>query len=153
MTNETGTGTPEPTTPSGPTPGEAWGAVLTRMSDFGVAVTVWAGAAANEPDTKEKLDQVRAGIDEIVVKVDTVVSRVARSQAGQTIGDAAHTMAVAAAPHVRDLFSELSDIFGNAASRVDKAAKDATAVSAPPAEAPPAPPAVPNAEEPVVPER
>jgi hypothetical protein len=100
------------------------------MSDFGVAVTVWAGAAAAEPDTKEKLDQVRAGIDEIGTKLDAAVGRAVRSQAGQAIGDAAHAVAEATAPHVRGVFSELSDMFGKAASRVDATMK-AAAESAP----------------------
>jgi len=136
MSDETGTAqsatTSEPDSPStpGPSTGEAWDAVLARMGDFGVAVTVWAGAAANEPETKERLDQVRAGIDEIGTKLDAAVGRAVRSQAGQAIGDAARTVAEATAPTVRDVFSELSGMFGRAASRVDETVKAAAAESA-----------------------
>jgi len=151
MSDETRTAesatTPEPEPPAapGPSTGEAWDAVLARMSDFGVAVSVWAGAAANEPETKERLDEVRAGIDEIGTKLDAAVGRAVRSQAGQAIGDAARTVAEATAPTVRDVFSELSNMFGRAASRVDATVKAAAADSAP-VEEPASPPSSPESE-------
>jgi hypothetical protein len=145
MTDETGSTTPDQTPHSGPTTSEAWDAVLARMSDFGVAVTAWAGAAAKEPDTKEKLDQIRAGIDGIEMRTDAALGRAVRSQAGQAIGDAAHTAAEVAAPHVRNLFAELADIFGKAATKVDETMKDTGSASVPPVDtASPAAPADPN---------
>lgn len=134
MADETGLPESEPTMPSGPTPGEAWDDVLARLSALGDAVTRWAKAAANEPDTKQKLDQVRAGIDEIGQKADAALGRAVRSdlghqvregaeQAGQAMSDAVQQVSQAAGPHLKNVFSEISDIFGKAAVRVDEATR------------------------------
>lgn len=148
MADETGLPEPEPTMPSGPTPGEAWDDVVARLSGLGDAVTRWAKAAANEPDTKQKLDQVRVGIDEIGQKADAALGRAVRSdlghqvregaeQAGQAMSDAVQQVSQAAGPHLKNVFSEISDIFGKAAVRVDEATRSQS--DSPPPAAPPVP--------------
>jgi len=162
MTDDTGLPTPEPPTPSGPSSTEAWNDVLARMSDLGEAVTRWAKATANEPDTKQKLDQVRAGINDIGQKADAALGRAVRSdignqvregaeQAGQAFSDAAQHVTQAAAPHMKSAFAGLSDVFGKAAAKVDEAAhrhqSETTAHAedtAPAQTAPPASPATPE---------
>jgi hypothetical protein len=119
------TSSPEPTT------GEAWDAVVARMNDLSAAVGRWTRAAANEPDTKDKLDQFRAGIDDIGMKADAALGRAVRSEAGRAIGDAAHAVGDVAAPHVKNLFAELADIFEKAARKVDEATQ--TPAKTPPA--------------------
>lgn len=132
--------TPEPNTPelqpvapSGPSAGEAWDDVISRMTDLGDAVGRWAKAAANDPNAHQKLDQVRTGINDIAQKADAALGHVVHSefgqqvkggaeQAGQAISDAAQQMTQAAAPHVRNAFAGLSDVFGKAAAKMDEAA-------------------------------
>lgn len=163
MIDETGHPDPEPTDPSGQTAGDAWDDVLERLSGLGDAVTRWVKAAANEPDAKEKLGQVSAGINDIGQKLDAALGRAVRSdlgqqvkegaeQAGQAISDAAQHVTDVAAPHVANAFSGLSDAFGKAAARMDEAIRRHPE-SAPPVEgAPPAAPAVPTEDDPASPE-
>jgi hypothetical protein len=143
MTDESGLPDTEPTGTTRPT-GEAWEDVMARMSDLGEAVARWVRAAANEPDTKEKLDQVRAGIDDIGQKADAALGRAVRSElgqqvkegaehAGQAMSDAAQRVTDVAAPHVKNAFAGLSDVFGKAAARVDEATQRHSE-SAPPVE-------------------
>ena len=171
MTDDTSTPTPEPSTPSGPGTGDAWNEVVARMNDLADAVSAWAKAAANEPDTKQKLDQMRGGINNIARKADAVADRVASSdpgrqfmdgaeQAGQALSDAAQQVSQSAAPHMRNAFAGISDVFGKAAARVDEATRrreqhasapgesEKTPDAAPAAPAIPAsPPASPPADE------
>jgi hypothetical protein len=132
MTDETGLPGTGSTDPLGPTPSEAWNDVVGRLSDLGDAVVRWVKAAADEPDTKAKLDQVRAGIDEIGKRADAALGRAVRSdighqvvegaeQAGQAIRGVAQQVSHAAAPAVRSTLAGLSDAFGKAAAKVDEA--------------------------------
>ena len=115
-------------TPAAPTASQAWQNVLARMSDLGDAMGQWTKAAANEADTKERLEQVRAGINDIAHKADTALgyseSKLGQQvnkgaeQAGQAFGDAAQRMRAATEPHVKDAFADLSEIFGKAAERM-----------------------------------
>jgi len=161
MTDETRIPDPEPNGTSSPT-GEAWEDVVARMNDLGEAVARWVRAAANEPDTKEKLDRVRAGIDDIGQKADAALGRAVRSdlgqqvkegaeQAGQAMSDAAQRVTDVAAPHVKNAFAGLSDVFGKAAARVDEATHRHPE-PAPADEAPTPAPEVPAEDDPASPE-
>lgn len=142
MTDETDhtPSVPEPSTletppaaPSGPSALEAWEDVVTRMSDLGDAVARWAKAAANDPTARQKLAQIRGGINDIGQKADAAFGQVANSEftkqvmdgaehAGQAINDAAQHVSQAAAPHMKNAFAGLSDAFGKAAAKMDEAA-------------------------------
>jgi hypothetical protein len=138
MNDETALSDAEPAPEPRVTAGEAWQTVVARMGDLSAALTAWASASANEPDTKEKLDQVRAGIDEIRTKADAAMGAAMRSQAGQAIGNAAKTVTDATAPHVSTLFTELSNIFATAARKVDEATRTPEQPPAPAEDAAPA---------------
>jgi hypothetical protein len=115
-------------TPAAPTASQAWQNVLARMSDLGAAMEQWTKTAASEVDTKQKFEQVRAGINDIAHKADTALGHAeselgpqvkeGAEQAGQAFGDAAQRMREATEPHVKDAFADLSDIFGKAADRM-----------------------------------
>ena len=115
--------------PAAPTASQAWKDVLARMSDLGDSMAQWTKVAAHESDTKKKLDQVRAGIDEMARKADATLGQVESSdlgqqvmggagQAGQAFGDAAQRMRDATEPHVKSAFADLSDAFGKAAAKM-----------------------------------
>jgi len=135
-----------PVVPSGPSALEAWEEVVTRMSDLGDAVGRWAKAAANDPTARQKLAQIRGGINEIGRKADAAFGQVANSefthqvkdgaeQAGQAISDAAQHVSQAAAPHMKNAFAGLSDAFGKAAAKMDEAAHRHAETPAAPVEA------------------
>jgi hypothetical protein len=136
------TPTPEPThddgaTPdSAPAPGsptaDAWNDVVSRMSELGIALSAWAKSAADDPQNKQRLEQVRAGVDEMARQADVAFGRVTSSdfgqqvsqgaqQAGDAIGGAAQQVSDVAAPHVATALSGLAGVFGRAAAKVDEA--------------------------------
>jgi|GEM_PF-1861421 len=131
-----------PAVPSGPSALEAWEEVVTRMSDLGDAVARWARAATNDPTARQKLAQIRGGINDIGQKADAAFGQVANSeftqqvkdgaeQAGQAISDAAQQVSQAAAPHMKNAFAGLSDVFGKAAAKMDEAARRHAETAAP----------------------
>ena len=115
-------------TPVAPTASQAWQNVLERMSDLGAAMEQWTKTAANEADTRQKFEQVRSGINGIAQEADTALGHAeselgqqvkeSAEQAAQAFGDAAQRMREATEPHVKNAFSDLSDIFGKAAARM-----------------------------------
>ena len=115
-------------TSTAPTASQAWQNVLDRMSDLGAAMEQWTKTAASEADTRQKFEQVRAGINDIAQKADTALGHAegklgqqvveGAEQAAQAFGDAAQRMREATEPHVKNAFSDLSDIFGKAAARM-----------------------------------
>ena len=182
MSDETGTPIPEqppaaapdaaapeapPAPPAdGPEVAEAWREVVARMTDLGEAVTAWAKAAADNPENRRHLEEVRVGVNDMASKAGSAFSDMSgdlgqqmaqgAQQAGQAIGDTAQKVSDAAAPHVASAFAGLADVFGRAAHRVDEAVKRqesgaqaapagesqpaAEPTATPPAPAPPAPP-------------
>lgn len=143
--------TPIPPKPSGPGPSEAWDRVVASMAELGDAIAAWTRSAADDPQNRQRLDQVKAGVDDLGKKADSAFEQVKGSdfgqqvsegaqQAGQAIGDAAQQVQQTAAPHVASAFSGLADMFGKAAAKVDEAVSRDRAPSAPAAE-PPSPPA------------
>ena len=115
-------------TSTAPTASQAWQNVLERMSDLGAAMEQWTKMAASEADTRQKFEQVRAGINDIAQKADSALGHAesklgqqvveGAEQAGQAFGDAAQRMREATEPHVKNAFADLSDIFGKAAARM-----------------------------------
>lgn len=116
---------------------EAWGEVLASMVALGDALSAWAKAAANEPDAKRHLDELRSGVNEMARQADAAVSSMTgsdfgkqvsegASQAGEAIGAAAAELSQAAAPHVATAFAGLADVFGRAAQKVGEAATSST---------------------------
>jgi len=147
----------DPGDPGDPTPDpaarEAWDEVVVSMTDLGDAVARWARAATNDPAAKQKLGQIRGGINDIAGKAETAFSQVTESdvgkqfaqgaeQAGQAIGDAAQQFSTAAAPHVKSAFAGLASAFSRAADKVDEAARshEANSTASPAPAANPAPP-------------
>jgi hypothetical protein len=162
--------TPEPPTdPSGPSASEAWADVVARMSELGAAVTTWTRAAADNPENRRRLEDVRNGVNDMAKQADAAVSRVTSTdvgqqvksgagEVGQAIGDAAQKVSDAAAPHVATAFAGLASAFGRASHMVEEAAaRQKAAAASPPAEAatqesapdttPPAPPTPPTTGE------
>ena len=147
MSDDPDTQNPEQT--PGPSANDAWSSVVTRMTELGAAISQWAKAAADDPENREKLEEFRAGVNDMARKADAAFSQVTATdvgrqfaegaqQAGQAIGDAAQQVSKAAAPHVATAFAGLADMLGRAATRLDETANrdekpDSTA-SAPPAE-------------------
>jgi hypothetical protein len=138
-----GEGAPEPvaeaaeTAAAAASASEAWGDVLASMVTLGDAISAWARAAANEPDAKRHLDELRSGVNEMARQADAAVSSVTggdfgkqvsegASQAGDAIGAAAAELSQAAAPHVATAFAGLADVFGRAAQKVSEAASSST---------------------------
>jgi hypothetical protein len=102
------------------------------MGELGSALSAWAKSAADDPMNKQRLNQVRAGVDEMARQADAALGRVTSSdfgqqvsqgaqQAGDAIGDAAQQVSAAAAPHVATALSGLASVFGKAAVKVDEA--------------------------------
>jgi hypothetical protein len=151
---------------AGPTASEAWADVVARMGELGAAMSAWAKAAADNPDNRRHLDEVRSGVNDMAGKAEAAFAEVAASdfgqqvkagatEAGEAIGDAAQKVSAAAAPHVASAFAGLADVFGRAAHKVGEAAdRQSAATPAPPAQASDAPapdpaaPAPPTAPEP-----
>jgi ElaB/YqjD/DUF883 family membrane-anchored ribosome-binding protein len=113
------------------TASQAWQEVLARMSDLGDAMAQWTKVAAHEAGTKKKLDQVRAGVDDMAKKANATLGHAesefgqqmkeGAEQAGQAFGDATQRMRDATEPHVKMAFAELSDAFGKAAAMMGEA--------------------------------
>jgi hypothetical protein len=119
--------------PTGPSAGEAWSDVVTSLAHLGDSIAAWTRAAADNPENRRHLEEVRAGVGDIARKADAAFSSVASSDfgqqvkdgaadAGQAIGDTAQKVSDAAAPHVATAFAGLADAFGRAAARVNEAA-------------------------------
>jgi hypothetical protein len=154
---------------AGPSASEAWAEVVTRMSELSAAVGAWAKAAADNPENRRHLDDVRNGVNSIAKEAADALDSVTRSDFGQqvksgaedagtAIGDAAAKVSDAAAPHVATAFAGLADFFGKAAHSVGEAAQrqkeaaasgGATEVDSdePPASEPAPPPAPPIPDE------
>jgi len=128
VTVKKSTPTSKSKTPAAPTSTQAWQNVLARMSDLGDAVGQWTKVAANEADTKQKFEQVRADINDIAQKAAIALGQAESEsgqqvkkgieQAGQAFGDAAQRMRDATEPHVKSAFADLSDAFGKAAAKM-----------------------------------
>ena len=128
MTVKKSTSASKSKTSAAPAASQAWQNVLERMSDLGGAMEQWTKTVAGEADTRQKFEQVRAGINDIAQKADTALGHAeselgqqvkeGAEQAGQAFGDAAQRMREATEPHVKTAFSDLSDIFGKAAARM-----------------------------------
>ena len=126
MTVKRSTAGPKSKAQAAPTARQAWQDVLARVSDLGDSMDQWTKAAASEADTKQKLEHVREGINEIAQRADTALGR-AESELGQRVNEgaeqasrafsaAAQRIREATEPHVRDAFADLSDAFGKAAA-------------------------------------
>lgn len=138
---------------TGPSAGEAWAGVIVKLGELGDAISAWAKAAADTPENREHIDEVRAGVNDMAKQANEAFSTVASSdfgrqvaegatQMGTTIGETAQEFGQAAAPHVASAFAGLANAFGRAAEKMGDAA-------APPT--PPEPPAatpMPSAEPP-----
>ena len=151
------------------TAGEAWAEVVTRMGELSDAVSAWARAAADNPENRRHLDDVRNGVNNVAKEAaaafDSVTStdfgqqvKSGAEEAGTAIGDAAQKVSDAAAPHVATAFAGLAGVFGRAAQKVEEAAarqkdsagaaeSEATASDGTAAPKPPAPPAPPVPDE------
>jgi hypothetical protein len=128
------------------------------MGELGLALSAWARSAADDPQNKQRLEQVKAGVNEMARQADNAFGKVTSTdfgqqvsqgaqQAGDAIGDAAQQVSDAAAPHVATALSGLAGVFGRAAAKVDEAvnreraaqqAAEAPATPAPAAQEPPA---------------
>lgn len=151
--------------PSGPSASEAWSDVVARMTDLSTAVAAWARAAADNPENRRHLDEVRNGVNDMAKQADAAFAHVTSTEFGQqvksgaeeagaAIGDAAQKVSDAAAPHVATAFAGLAGVFGRAAQKVEEAAqrqKEPTAASEAPHTAPPVPQDAPTAEAPAPP--
>ena len=174
MTDEIPTSDPTPTPAPEPTadvdPGaapapatatvDAWNDVVARMGELGLALSAWAKSAVDDPQNKQRLEQVKTGVNEMARQADVAFGKVTSSdfgqqvsqgaqQAGDAIGGAAQQVSDAASPHVATALSGLAGFFGQAAAKVDEAvnrdrsaekpaADSATPAPAAPAEVPPA---------------
>jgi hypothetical protein len=149
-TPDAGAGPESASAPGSPT-AEAWNDVVARMSELGTALSAWARSAADDPQNKQRLEQVRAGVDEMARQADVAFGKVTSSdfgqqvsqgaqQAGDAIGGAAQQVSDVAAPHVATALSGLAGVFGRAAAKVDEAVnRDRSAEKPPDAAAAPAP--------------
>jgi hypothetical protein len=136
--------------PAGPTANEAWGDVVSRLGDLRDAISAWARAAADTPENRKHLADVRSGLDEAARQANEAFSAAASSdfgrqvadsatQVGAKIGSTAQEMGQAAAPHVASAFAGIADAFGRAAEKVQEAAapsRPGEEPSAPAAESP-----------------
>jgi hypothetical protein len=120
------------TQPSGPSANEAWSDVVGRLGDLRDAVSAWAKQAADTPENRKHLDDVRSGLDEAARHANEAFSAAASSdfgrqvadgatQVGAKIGSAAQEMSQAAAPHVASAFAGIADAFDRAAEKVEEA--------------------------------
>jgi hypothetical protein len=131
----------EPRT-AGPSAGEAWSSVIVAIADLGDAVAAWARAAADDPENRRHVEEVRASVNDMAKNADAAFSGMADTDfgkqvrkgaddAGQVFADTAQKMSDAAAPHVASAFAGLADVFGRAAQKAGEAAAQApTAKSA-----------------------
>lgn len=137
---------PAPEPPAGPGVSEAWNDVVTKMNELGDAIAGWAKAAANDPENKRHLDEMKAGFDQLTSKASATVNEVAQSDIGQQVGDAANQAgaavsqaAEAAAPHVASAFGAIGAAFGRAAEKMEGAVSRPAGPPPPAPEPPPAP--------------
>ncbi len=121
-------------TSAGPSASDAWKDVVARMAEFGAAISRWAKSAADDPENRARLEQLKSGMNDIARKTDAAFSSAMDSdfgrqvqqgaeQAGKAIGDAAQEISQAAAPHVATAFAGLAEMFGKAAAKIDEAAR------------------------------
>jgi len=144
--------------PAGPSAADAWDDVVLKLRELGEAMAAWTKAAADTPENRRHLDEVRAGVSDVARQANDAFSSVASSdfgrqvsesatQVGQAIGTTAHEVGQAAGPAVASAFAGLADMFGRAAHKVDetvaaqaaKAQQEAPAPGEPAAPAPAAP--------------
>jgi sulfite reductase alpha subunit-like flavoprotein len=146
---------------AGPTANEAWEDVVTRLRDLGEAISAWTKAAADTPENRKHLEEVRSGVNEIGRQTTQAFTSVTSgdfgrqvsegaTQVGQAIGDTAHEFGQAAAPVFASAFAGLSEAFGRAAQKVEESAAQRAEAPAEPAAEPQAqasaePAAEPNA--------
>jgi hypothetical protein len=114
---------------SGPTAAEAWNDVVTKLSELSDAISAWAKAAADTPENRKHVDDVRNGVDDMARRANEAFASVSgsdfgrqfaegASQMGSAIGESAQEFGAAAAPHVATAFAGLADVFGRAAQKV-----------------------------------
>ena len=117
-----------PAAAPGPTPAEAWEDVRAALGVLGDALSAWAKAAADTPENRQHLDEVRSGVNDMARQANEAFSAVAGSdlgrqfsegatQVGQAIGGSAQEFSQAAAPHVASAFAGLADAFGRVAEK------------------------------------
>jgi hypothetical protein len=143
---EAGTGEPaaDPSSASAsdPRPAEAWDDVLAKVTDLGDAISRWAKTAKDDPENRRKLDEVKAGMNDMARQAQTTFEsidetefgksvRQGAEETGRVLGDAAQRVSDAAAPHVAVIFAGLADAFGKAAASVDEQARRASAPAGP----------------------
>jgi hypothetical protein len=114
--------------------GDAWDDVLARVGDLGDAISQWARAATEDPENRRKLDEIRAGMDDMARQAQETFEDIDATEfgkqfregvevTGRAVGDAAQKVSDAAAPHVALIFAGLADAFGRAAAGVDASMK------------------------------
>ena len=122
--------------------GKAWDDVLAGVNQLSDALGKWAKAAADDPENRRRLDQVRAGMDDMSRQAESAFNDISSSEFGaqvrqgaQQVGEAAQRAGEAAAPHVAAVFGGLAEAFGTAADKVGESARrKATSGEAPPPE-------------------
>ncbi len=86
------------------------------MTELSTAVAAWARAAADNPENRRHLDEVRNGVNDMAKQADAAFAHVTSTEFGQqvksgaeeagaAIGDAAQKVSDAAAPHVATAFA------------------------------------------------
>lgn len=116
---------------------EAWKNVVVRMGEFGTAVAAWARTAADDPENRERLEQLQRGVDDVARKAESSFTHLKESgvgqsaeQAAQAIGDAVVEVSKTAAPYVASAFSGLAEAFGRAAAKMEESSKKTQAEGA-----------------------
>jgi ElaB/YqjD/DUF883 family membrane-anchored ribosome-binding protein len=133
--------------------GAAWDDVVARLGDLGDAIAGWTKAAANSPENRRRVEELRANVNEMTGKAQATFAGAADdfgdqvrqgvSRAGQAIEETVQKVSAAAAPHVANALAELAYQFANAASKVEEAVKQR-----PPSPKAPEPPTPPQPEAP-----
>ena len=134
--------------------------MVDRLRELGDAISIWTRAAADTPENRKHIEEVRSGVNEMSRQAGEAFSSVATSdfgrqvsegatQVGQAIGETATEFGQAAAPHVASAFAGLADAFGRAAHKVEESVTTPAGPPAPPEE-PGAPAPAPAAPQPPV---
>jgi hypothetical protein len=107
--------------------GDAWRDVVTRLDELGDAIGRWANAAVNDPDNRQRVQELKEHIDAMGDKVSEAIDGASDSDAGQKVRGAAEK----AGDAIKDfgerfsdeVFPRMASAFEGAASKLQEAAE------------------------------
>lgn len=108
-------------------PADEWEELGRRVSELGDAIVAAVRAAADDPENRKRLDELKSGLESMVTVVGDAFSGASETNEGKRLGEAAERVAAAGRraaedmkPKIADVARKAGDVLKDAADRMQR---------------------------------